>query len=122
MGSLDISLYRDDLYHLDQMPSLKSTDLPFEVDRAHIILVDDVLFTGRTVRAAIEGIMDYGRPARIALAVMVDRGNRELPIAADHFGTTQETEIEDHVKVFLIGHADDTEDAVYLVKKKEGDS
>ena len=122
MGSLDISLYRDDLDHLVQVPSLKSTDLPFTVEGAHIILVDDVLFTGRTVRAAIEGIMDYGRPARIALAVLVDRGNRELPIAADHVGMTCETAVQDHVKVFVIGHEDDTEDAVYLVRNQGGNA
>jgi pyrimidine operon attenuation protein/uracil phosphoribosyltransferase len=76
MGILDISLYRDDLAHLNSNPKLQGSELPFAVDKANIILVDDVLFTGRTVRAAIDAIMDYGRPSQIELAVLIDRGHR----------------------------------------------
>lgn len=117
MGTLDISLYRDDLRELDEMPSLRASDIPFEIDGSHIVLVDDVLYTGRTIRAALNGIMDYGRPAKIELAVLVDRGNRELPIAPDHVGITLETEKGDYVRVRLIGSGDDAEDAVILRKK-----
>ena len=117
MGTLDISLYRDDLRDLDEMPSLRASDLSFAVDGAHIVLIDDVLYTGRTVRAALNGIMDYGRPAKIELAVLVDRGNRELPVTYDYVGKTLETAKGDYVRVRLIGTGDDTEDAVLLRRK-----
>ncbi len=85
LGSLDISLYRDDYGHR-LSPVLHSTSLPFDVDGSHIVLVDDVLFTGRTIRAALDALMDYGRPQCVRLAVVVDRGHRELPIRADYVG------------------------------------
>ncbi len=117
IGTLDISLYRDDLRKLDEMPLLKGSDLPFVVDGAHIVLIDDVLFTGRTVRAAIGGIMDYGRPAKIELAVLVDRGNRELPFAPNYMGKAVKTEKGDRVNVRLVGEEGEVEDGVDLIRK-----
>ena len=101
MGVLDISLYRDDLAHLNSNPKLQASDLPFAVDGAHVILVDDVLFTGRTVRAAIDALMDYGRPAKVELAVLIDRGHRELPFAPGYVGIELETKRMDYVDVKL---------------------
>ncbi len=86
LGMLDISFYRDDFERIGLHPEVKPSDIPFDVDGADILLVDDVLYTGRTVRAAINEIFDYGRPARIRLAVLVDRGGRELPIEARFTG------------------------------------
>lgn len=84
VGTLDITLYRDDLSEVADQPIVRETEVPFAVDGLHIVLVDDVLMTGRSVRAAMQSLMDLGRPKRIWLAVLVDRGGRELPIAADH--------------------------------------
>lgn len=99
VGSLDITLYRDDLNQAPRWPVLKDTDIPFSVEGREIILVDDVLFTGRTIRAALNAICDLGRPARIRLAVAVDREHRELPIAADFVGLAVRTTREQHVLV-----------------------
>ncbi len=85
-GKLDITLYRDDLRHVAIQPTVRSTDLPSDITGMRIVLVDDVLFTGRTIRSALEALVDFGRPARIQLAVLVDRGHRELPIQADISG------------------------------------
>ncbi len=101
MGVLDISLYRDDLAHLNSNPKLQGSELPFPVDGANVILVDDVLFTGRTIRAAIDALMDYGRPAKIELAVLIDRGHRELPFAPNYVGIDLPTERLDYVDVKL---------------------
>ncbi len=98
-GDVDITLYRDDLYTGLEKPVLGETDLPFEVSGCGIVLVDDVLFTGRTVRAAMDELCDYGRPSFIRLAVLVDRGHRELPIAPDFCGMTVATELGDRVRV-----------------------
>jgi len=98
-GFIDTTLYRDDVATTSATRAIKETDLPFEVSDKKIILVDDVLFTGRTVRAALDGIMDFGRPKSIALAVLVDRGNRELPIAPDFVGMTIVTKSIDKVKL-----------------------
>lgn len=87
-GSLDITLYRDDFSLIDDHPQIKGSDMPFSVTGADIVLVDDVLYTGRTVRAALEAIGEMGRPKTIQLAVLVDRGGRELPIGADYVGKT----------------------------------
>ena len=114
-GVLDISLYRDDLSHLEENPKLQSSEIEFPVDGARIIIVDDVLFTGRTIRAAMDAITDYGRPGRLELAVLIDRGHRELPIQADYVGTRLETARMDHVLVRL--QNTDGEDAVELVEK-----
>ncbi len=101
LGALDVSLYRDDLSRFTNNPSLQGSEIDFPLDDAHVILVDDVLFSGRTVRAALDAITDYGRPKKIELAVLIDRGHRELPIAPNYVGITLETAKEDHVKVFL---------------------
>lgn len=100
-GSLDISLYRDDWTSLASIPELSASDIPVPVDGVHIILVDDVLYTGRTVRAAIEAIQDYGRPASIELLVLVDRGHRELPIFAAYVGKQINTAKAEQVDVLL---------------------
>lgn len=101
LGTLDISLYRDDFEHLRENPKLQESDIPFAIDGAHIILVDDVLFTGRTIRAALDALADYGRPERVELAVLVDRGHREMPIQPDYTGLKIETSRLDHVHVSL---------------------
>ncbi|MBX7136744.1 MAG: bifunctional pyr operon transcriptional regulator/uracil phosphoribosyltransferase PyrR [Oligoflexia bacterium] len=86
LGVIDITLYRDDLSNSDLQPTLKGTDLPFSISGARIVLVDDVLYTGRTIRAALDAIIDFGRPACVELAVLIDRGHRELPIRPDYVG------------------------------------
>jgi pyrimidine operon attenuation protein/uracil phosphoribosyltransferase len=101
VGALDITLYRDDLTMIALHPILKGTDIPFSIDGAVVILVDDVLFTGRTVRAALQELIDLGRPARIELAVLLDRGHRELPIRADYVGKTLTTSRDENVEVRL---------------------
>jgi len=114
-GTVDISLYRDDLDNLGTIPAIKSSDIAFPIDGRNIILFDDVLFTGRTVRAAIDCLMDYGRPSRIQLAVLVDRGLRELPIAADFVGLTHPTTREDHIRVSFTDTDADSEEGVFLL-------
>jgi pyrimidine operon attenuation protein/uracil phosphoribosyltransferase len=109
LGSIDISLYRDDLDNLDIIPTIKKTILPFSVEGAQVVLFDDVLYTGRTIRAAIDLLIDYGRPAKIELAVLVDRGNRELPIAPDYEGVLIDVHPEQRIKVQY-----DTDEGVYL--------
>lgn len=103
LGVLDISLYRDDYEHLHQNPQLQGSEIDFEIEGTRIILVDDVLFTGRTIRAALDALCDYGRPGRIELAVLIDRGHREMPIQADFTGIRLETSRHDHVYVSLEG-------------------
>ena len=115
-GMLNISLYRDDLSHLAENPKLQSSEITFQVDGAHVVLVDDVLFTGRTVRAALDALTDYGRPARIELAVLVDRGHREIPVQPDYVAVALETARMDHVVVRLKNT--DGEDAVELVRNQ----
>ncbi len=100
-GEVDISLYRDDYHLQNSQPRVLGTKIEFTVDGCSIVLIDDVLFTGRTVRAAIDLILDFGRPRKILLAALVDRGHRELPIAADFTGMTLATLREDHVQVRL---------------------
>jgi len=101
VGVLDITLYRDDLSSVAHQPVVKPTQLPFDVQGKIIVLVDDVLFTGRTVRAAIDAILDFGRPRAIQLAVLVDRGHRELPIRADYVGKVVPTTQGEEVRVCL---------------------
>jgi pyrimidine operon attenuation protein/uracil phosphoribosyltransferase len=102
IGLLDINLYRDDLsLKAAPHPVLRRTEIPFEVDGSRIVLVDDVLFTGRTIRAALDGLMDLGRPEAIQLAVLVDRGHRELPIHADYVGHVVTTAREAQIQVRL---------------------
>lgn len=118
LGVLDISLYRDDYEHLHENPKLQESDIPFTVDGAHIILVDDVLFTGRTIRAALDALSDYGRPAKVELAVLIDRGHREMPVQPDYVGIRLETSRLDHVLVSL--EAADGEDKIEVVEKNPG--
>jgi pyrimidine operon attenuation protein / uracil phosphoribosyltransferase len=116
LGRLDISMYRDDIGMRKTLPQIHETDIPFDINNRAIILVDDVLHTGRTIRAALDAMTDYGRPAMIKLAVLVDRGMREFPIQADYIGETYHVSGKDHVSVSwkeLEGR-----DAVYLTQKK----
>ena len=116
LGALDISLYRDDLDTLRKIPHIRTSDIPDPVDGTTIILFDDVLFTGRTIRAAMEVLTDYGRPDRIELATLIDRGNRELPIQPNYVGHVHETQPGDKVRVrFLDG---DEEEGVFFVPGK----
>jgi pyrimidine operon attenuation protein/uracil phosphoribosyltransferase len=115
-GVLDISLYRDDYEHLHENPLLQESDISFAVEGAHIILVDDVLFTGRTIRAALDALSDYGRPGKVELAVLIDRGHREMPIQPDYVGIPLETRRLDHVHVSLEGS--DGSDQVRIVEKE----
>ncbi len=101
IGELDITLYRDDLSSKKEHPILRKTVIPFDVTDKKIILIDDVLYTGRTIRAALDGIMDLGRPKEIQLAVMIDRGHRELPIRPDYVGKNLPTSRNEVVKVTL---------------------
>ena len=101
LGTLDINLYRDDLDTAHAAPVVGRSDIQFSLDNKRILLVDDVLFTGRTVRAAIDALMDYGRPRSIQLCSLIDRGHRELPIAADFVGRVIATEYNERVDVFL---------------------
>jgi pyrimidine operon attenuation protein / uracil phosphoribosyltransferase len=102
VGALDITFYRDDLSLVAQQPVVKGTELPFDLNGVTVVLVDDVLYTGRTIRAAMDALVDFGRPQVIRLAVLVDRGHRELPIRADHVGKNVPTSREESVRVHLI--------------------
>ena len=101
VGALDITFYRDDLSLVALQPLVKGTDLPFDLNGATVVLVDDVLYTGRTIRAAMDALVDFGRPQAIRLAVLIDRGHRELPIRADHVGKNVPTSREEIVRVHL---------------------
>lgn len=114
MGMLDINFYRDDWSSVSVQPMINKTEIPVDIEGASLLLVDDVLFSGRTVRAALEAIMDYGRPHRVELMVLIDRGHRELPIQPDYVGEVVETASNEHVNV-LVSELDD-EDKVCLVR------
>ena len=114
-GSLDITLYRDDWTTKGPKPSVGETRIRFDVEGKTLVLVDDVLYTGRTIRAALEALTDFGRPSKVELLVLVDRGHRELPIHADYVGVTCPTEKEDRVDVLVRGI--DGEQGVRLVKR-----
>ena len=116
VGEIDITLYRDDWTQMSPQPVVKTTDIAFSVDNRQIILVDDVLFSGRTVRAAMDQVIDFGRPARIELAVLVDRGHRELPIQSNYTGHTIKTRRSQMVNVLL--KECDGEDKVTLTQAK----
>jgi len=113
-GSLDITLYRDDLQTVGPRPVVGPTDLPWDLEGKCVVIVDDVLYTGRTVRAALDELADFGRPARIALAVLVDRGGRELPIHADVVGKKVTVDAGDRVEVMV--RELDGKDGVILVR------
>jgi pyrimidine operon attenuation protein/uracil phosphoribosyltransferase len=103
-GALDITLYRDDLmrHAVGAQPVVRSTDIPFSIDDRRILLVDDVLYTGRTIRAALDALIEFGRPKAIQLIVLVDRGHRELPIKADYVGKNLPTSLSESVQVRLV--------------------
>lgn len=111
VGSMDINMYRDDWTKISHQPTVRPSNIPFSVDDQTIILVDDVLYTGRTIRAAMDALMDFGRPSRIELAVLVDRGHRELPIQADYKGVFVDTEQEEMIHVHV--QERDDQDLVY---------
>ncbi|RCK71781.1 MAG: Uracil phosphoribosyltransferase [Ignavibacteriae bacterium] len=118
IGFLDITLYRDDIMHRKlEQPVLKGTEINFDVTGKNIILVDDVLYTGRTVRAALDELIDLGRPETIQLAVLIDRGHRELPIRADYVGKNIPTSESEEIKVHL--REIDHEDAVFIIEKNQ---
>ena len=116
MGILDITLYRDDLATSKDAPVLQDTDIPFPIDEKKVVLCDDVLFTGRTIRAAIDALVDFGRPAQVQLAVLIDRGHRELPFRPDYVGKNIPTSKDMRVKVQMT--EEDQEDRVIVVDKK----
>lgn len=101
VGALDITLYRDDLNIKKEQPVVKATEIPFSITDKTVILVDDVLFTGRSIRAAMDALIDFGRPAYIQLAVLIDRGHRELPIRADYAGKNIPTTFKEQIEVYL---------------------
>lgn len=112
VGTVDITFYRDDLTQDFKDPKLNRTDIPFSIEDKTVVLVDDVLYTGRTVRAALDALMDVGRARRIQLAVMVDRGHRDLPIRADFVGKNVPTSVSEFVRVNIAGF--DTDTSVWL--------
>lgn len=118
-GILDVTLYRDDYRMAFRQPEVQITDIPFDINKKNLLLVDDVLYTGRTVRAALDALTDFGRPKAIQFAVLVDRGHRELPIRADYIGkkitTLNNQEVALHVKEI------DGEDSLWLMQIEEGD-
>jgi pyrimidine operon attenuation protein/uracil phosphoribosyltransferase len=120
VGALDITFYRDDLSMVAQQPVVKGTELPVDLNGSTVVLVDDVLYTGRTIRAAIDALFDYGRPARVQLAVLVDRGHRELPIRPDYVGKNLPTSREERIQVQLLEV--DEVDQVLLVSTSEEES
>lgn len=117
VGALDITLYRDDLTQSSEQPVVHATEIDFDINGKKIILVDDVLYTGRTIRCALDALIDYGRPACIQLAVLVDRGHRELPIRADYVGKNVPTSSNETVEVRLAEC--DGKDEVVLCERKE---
>ncbi len=112
-GALDITLYRDDLSTVGDRPVVNKTEIPADITARTIILVDDVLYTGRTIRAALDELIDFGRPRRVQLAVLVDRGWRELPIQADYVGKTVTTTADEIIKVMLPEY-DETEQVIVV--------
>jgi len=115
VGILDITFYRDDIRLKLRQPEVKTTEINFSIDDRDIILVDDVLFTGRTVRAALDELMDFGRPKTVQLVVLIDRGNRELPIQADFVGRRVKTSLNEEIRVKL--REVDGEDSVILIER-----
>ncbi len=114
-GSLDITLYRDDLTSINKKPVVRKTEISFKIDDEELILIDDVLFTGRTVRSALTELVDFGRPKRVQLAVLIDRGDRELPICPDFIGRKIRVDKSEMVEVRL--HEIDEEECVLIVPK-----
>jgi pyrimidine operon attenuation protein/uracil phosphoribosyltransferase len=117
VGALDITLYRDDLTQAHEQPIVHATEIDFDISEKHIILVDDVLYTGRTIRCALDALIDFGRPSQIQLAVLIDRGHRELPIRADYVGKNVPTSANQTVEVRL--SETDGKDEVVVCEKIE---
>jgi len=117
LGILDITLYRDDLTTIGTQPVVRETLITFDITGKRVVLVDDVLFTGRTIRSALDALIDFGRPANIQLAVLIDRGHREFPIRADFVGKNIPTSAEQNVKVIL-KESDDKDDEVIIRTRK----
>ena len=117
IGSLDITLYRDDLHGKLEQPQLKSTEILFDINDKNVILIDDVLYTGRTIRAALDALIDIGRPKAIQLAVLIDRGHRQLPIRADYVGKNVPTSSRESIRVHV--KEVDGEDAVLLMHPED---
>ncbi len=117
VGALDISLYRDDLSSLNPQPTIQRTDIPVNIDGKSVVLVDDVLYTGRSARAAMDALIDLGRPRSIQLAVLIDRGHRELPIRADYVGKNIPSSRHEEIQVQLV-ETDDI-DGVLIVKNSQ---
>jgi pyrimidine operon attenuation protein/uracil phosphoribosyltransferase len=126
LGALDITFHRDDVHVRDggrppgRQPVVRATSIPFSLEGMTVVLVDDVLYTGRTIRAAIDALMDFGRPARVQLAVLVDRGHRELPIRPDYVGKNLPTARDERIQVELVEV--DEVDGVLLVRESEDDA
>jgi pyrimidine operon attenuation protein / uracil phosphoribosyltransferase len=117
LGVIDVTLYRDDLRRRADHPKVERTEIPFPLTDKRVILVDDVLFTGRTIRAALDALMDFGRPRSIQLAVLVDRGHRELPIRADYVGRNVPTAVQESIKVRL--REEDGMEQVVILERPE---
>jgi len=116
IGALDITLYRDDLTEVAEQPIVHATEIDFDIDGKTIVLVDDVLFTGRTIRCALDALIDFGRPAKMQLAVLIDRGHRELPIRADYVGKNVPTSDNEIVEVML--EESEGKDQVVICEKR----
>ncbi|PIS27434.1 MAG: bifunctional pyr operon transcriptional regulator/uracil phosphoribosyltransferase PyrR [Candidatus Marinimicrobia bacterium CG08_land_8_20_14_0_20_45_22] len=117
VGVLDVVMYRDDFRMKNRLPRVEITNIPFEVDGKILILVDDVIYTGRTVRAAMDALIDFGRPSSIQLAVLIDRGHREMPIKADYIGRNVPTSPGEEIRVLM--KESDGEDAILLVEETQ---
>ncbi|MDD5765516.1 MAG: bifunctional pyr operon transcriptional regulator/uracil phosphoribosyltransferase PyrR [Candidatus Marinimicrobia bacterium] len=117
VGVLDVVMYRDDFRMKNRLPRVEITNIPFVVDGKILILVDDVIYTGRTIRAALDALMDFGRPSSIQLAVLIDRGHREMPIKADYIGRNVPTSPGEEVRVLM--KESDGEDAILLVEENK---
>lgn len=120
VGSLDITFHRDDASLVTRQPTVRGTHLPFDLGAVTVVVVDDVLYTGRTVRAAMDALVDHGRPAAVRLAVLIDRGHRELPIRADHVGKNVPTSREEVIRVHL-NEVDGGDDEV-VIERRPGPS
>jgi pyrimidine operon attenuation protein/uracil phosphoribosyltransferase len=116
VGALDITLYRDDLTQVSEQPVVHATEINFDIDGKKIVLVDDVLFTGRTIRCALDALIDFGRPGEIQLAVLIDRGHRELPIRPDYVGKNVPTSLKEIIEVKL-AEADGKDEVVICEKE-----
>jgi pyrimidine operon attenuation protein/uracil phosphoribosyltransferase len=121
VGDLDITFYRDDLSRIARQPLVRTPELPFQLEEVTVVVVDDVLYTGRTVRAAMDALMDHGRPSAVRLAVLIDRGHRELPIRADHVGKNVPTSRQEVIEVRLAEVDGGTDEVIITRAGEEAD-